>query len=114
LSTVRTLRLFENPAFSGGPTVVYTCAAGLLTVVECISIVYGDVVVSGLDAWVQLQDGTKLCRSTWLVGQSPPTPGYGTDLFVGKWVLEPGDTLALQTADGTVDFTGAGYTLTLP
>jgi len=83
------------------------------TVVKTISVVWGSVVLTGLDAWVQTQDLTKLCRVTLAAGLTPGTIG-GTQVFFGDWVLGPGDSLAAQTGTGTCDIYVSGYQLSLP
>ncbi len=104
-------RLFSAPAFSGGPTLQYAAPVGTTVVVHTISIVWGVVLITGLDAWVQLQDLTKLCRVT-RIGLPPPDPQGGTVVFPGRWVLAGGDTLSAQTGVGTCDIFCSGYVLT--
>jgi len=113
MATVYSRKFAEAPAFTGGPTLLYTVPAGFLAVVRTISIVWGDVVVSGLDAWVQTGALTKLCRQTYAAAISSTTIG-GAAVFDGRWVLNAGDTLSAQTAAGTCDIFVAGYELTLP
>ena len=105
-------RLFTAPSFSGGPSEVFTTPDGLLAVVRTISIVYGDVTVSGLDAWVQYSDLTKLVRATFAEGLTA-TIG-GVSLFNGHWGVPAGETLSIQTVAGTADFHASGYLLTAP
>jgi len=109
------LQLFRAPAATfGGPFLGYTVPGGLVAVVECISFVWGDVVITGIDAWVQTQDLTKLVRTTL------PQPSLDTELaggcavFTGRWLLNPGDQLFYQVNAGTCDIYATGYTLTLP
>lgn len=103
------------PAFSGGPTTAYVVPAGYRAAVRSISIVHGNVIGSGLDAWVQRSNLSKLARSTINIGLSPAPNWYGgTDVYWGLWVLEAGDELQLQTASGTVDFEVHGHLLSLP
>jgi hypothetical protein len=104
---------FRAPAASGGPTLAYTVPAGFLAVVRTMSVVWGDVTISGLDAWVQTEDLAKLCRVTLATGLSGTTIG-GCSIFNGHWAVEPAETLSVQTASGTCDFTCSGYLLTLP
>lgn len=111
---VYTARLFTAPAFSGGPVVQYTAPAGFLTVVTCIAIVWGNALVSGLDAWVQLSDLTKLLRVTQSAGLQDSEIYGGSLVQEGRWAVLAGETLATQTADGTVDFYATGYQLSLP
>lgn len=105
--------LFRAPGFTGGPTVQYINPMTFRTVVKTISIVWGDILVTGLDAWVQTQDLTKLARTTRL-GTPPPDVAGGTMVYFGDWVLGPGDTLSSQTTSGTCDFYVSGYQLSLP
>lgn len=115
MAAVYSQLLARAPGFSGGPVDYYTPPPGRLAVVKCITIVHGDVVGSGLDAWVQTQDLTKLVRSTINITFTPAPNWYGgTDLYWGMWVVDSGDVLQLQTVAGTVDFYISGYELTLP
>jgi hypothetical protein len=103
-------RLFTAPSFSGGPTVLYTPPAGFVAVIKTISMVWGDISVSELDAWLQYDDLTKLVRhSEDAVGDIDTCI-----VFDGSWVVEPGQTIAAQAASGTLDIHGSGYELTLP
>lgn len=93
---------------------VYTVPLGFRAVVKTLSIVWGDVAVSGLDAWVQLPDLTKLIRRTLTFPGSDPQYIGGSLVSFASWVLNEGDTLAVQTAAGTADFHGSGFLLALP
>lgn len=110
MASVYSTRLFRAPGFTAGPTTLYTVPAGLTIVVHSISIVWGDIIASGVDAWVQTQDLTKLCRQT-LFGVPPPSPQGGTIIFNGRWVLDAGDELQAQTSAGIVDIYASGYAL---
>jgi hypothetical protein len=111
---VYSANFFRSPATSGGPTSVYTVPTGKVAVVKCITIVYGDIIVSGLDAWVQTEDLCKLARYTWAYTISAPFNYGGTALFYGTWVALEGETLAVQTASGTCDIQASGYLLSAP
>lgn len=114
-SSVYSARFVNAPSFSGGPTLQYVVPAGFRAVLKSISIVHGDVVASGLDAWLQDEYLCKLCRSVINITLSPQPNWYGgTDLYYGSWVLDEGDELYAQTAAGTVDIYASGYLLTLP
>lgn len=114
MAAVYSTLMFRAPSFSGSAVTVYTCPPDKVAVVKCMSIVWGDVSVSGLDAWIQTQDLTKLCRVT----DAYTVPGFvgagGTQVFWGEWVLYPGESLSCQTASGTVDFQASGYELSTP
>ncbi len=105
---------FRAPSASGGPTAAYTVPAGFRAVVKCITIVYGDITVSGLDAWVQTEDLCKLARYTWAGTLSTPQNFGGTYLAFGDWVVYDGETMSWQTASGTCDIQASGYLLTAP
>jgi hypothetical protein len=105
---------FRAPAFSGGPTLQFIAPMGFTTVVKTISIVWGDVVVSGLDAWIQTQDLTKLVRHTIATGIGGLDVIGGCVVYWGDWTLNPLDELSTQCATGTADFYCSGYLLTLP
>lgn len=92
----------------------FICPTSFRAVVRTISIAWGDVSVSGLDAWVHLNDLTKLARRT--ITFPGPDPAYigGSFTFDGRWVLEPLESLFTQTAAGTCDFYVSGYLLMLP
>lgn len=113
MANVHSRRLFSAPGFSGGPTAEFTCPAGVVCSVKCVAIVWGDVAVSGLDAWVMLDDLTKLTRVTLATGISPSVIG-GRQLDYGMWVLNPAESLSCQTATGTCDFYCSGFLLDLP
>jgi hypothetical protein len=115
VAAVYSRKLFTYPSASGGPFLAYTAPEFFVTVVRTISIVWGDVAVSGLDAWVQVADGTKLVRRT-LQSVPDPDPMYvgGCAVYDGRWVLDAFDTLSVQTASGTADFAAGGYALSLP
>jgi hypothetical protein len=114
MAQVYSVRLFTAPSVSGGPTTVYVAPAGFRTIVRTLTIVWGNVTLSDLDAWVQLGDLTKIVRKAFTGGGSNPDVIGGHVLWVGHMALNPGDELQVQTADGTVDFAGSGYQLSLP
>lgn len=115
MSQLYSRQFFEAPSFSGAATTFYVVPAGYLAVVRCITIVHGDVLGSGLDAWVQTDSLTKLVRSTINIGLSPQPNWYGgTDLYAGWWAVNAGEELQCQTAAGTVDIYCSGHLLTLP
>lgn len=113
MAPVHSERLFSAPSVSGGPYTVYTAPAGYVVSVKCITIVWGDTAVSGLDAWVQLPDLTKLTRVTLATGLTPETIG-GRQLDYGQYGLNAGESLQVQTASGTCDFHASGFLLALP
>lgn len=110
---VYSTRFIRAAGFSGGPTLQYTAADGYVTVVKAISVVWGDVVVDGLDCWVQDDIEAKLARVTIDITDLTGVTG-GAQVFEGHWVYYPGETLWLQTDPGTADFHVAGYSLSLP
>lgn len=93
---------------------MYTVPSGYVAVVKTITIVWGNVTVSGVDAWIQDDAGCKLTRYTWFVTISDPTNQGGRQLDYGTWVMPEATSLVAQTVAGTVDFTVSGYLLTLP
>lgn len=105
---------FRAAASSGGPTPVYTVPTGKRAVVKCFSIVWGDIIASGLDAWVQTEDLCKLVRYTWAFTLSTPSNFGGVFIGWGSWVIDDGETLSVQTASGTCDFQASGYLLDAP
>lgn len=114
MADVFSRRLIQEPSISGGPHPAYLVPPGFVAVVKAISIVWGDVTVSGLDAWVVDSSGAKLVRRTISAGTQPYETGGGCDAFSGWWVYTPGESLSVQTATGTCDFLASGYELTLP
>lgn len=114
MAALYSTRFLSLPSLSGGPSSPYTVPAGYRAVVRTMSIVWGDVTLSDLDAWVQTADLTKLCRITLHGGSSVPQVIGGCLISNGRWVLDEGDTLEGQTADGTVDIHVAGYLLSAP
>jgi hypothetical protein len=107
-------QIVQHAAVSGGPYDEYVVPDGHLLVVKFISIVYGDIVASGLDAWVQTDDLVKLFRYTWAFTLATPTNFGGTANQWGTQVLFPGQKVQTQTAAGTCDITAGGYLLTTP
>lgn len=99
---------------SGGPLTLYTARSDVLTVVTSLTIVWGDVTVSGLDAWFQSADGTKLSRMTLAVGITPGSFVGGDHTVYARWALEYPDELLCQTSSGTADFYATGYELSIP
>jgi hypothetical protein len=114
VAAVFSLNFFRAASFTGGPVEQYTVPAGKLAVVKCITIVWGDVIASGVDAWVMTEDDCKLWRYTWAFTVSDPTNFGGTALGWGAWTLLEGESLYTQTVAGTVDFQASGYLLALP
>ncbi len=114
MSTVRTLRIIDAPALTFGADVTYTCPSGLITVVESISTVWGDVIVSGVDAWCYDGSGAKLCRNTLPQPSLDTLLGGGCAINLGRWVIEPGEILTAHCQTGTCDMIVTGFTLTLP
>lgn len=114
MADVYSTQLCEVASYSGPAELVFTVPADQLLVVRCMSIVYGDVTGSGMDAWFQTGNLTKLVRYTWAASLSDPTNYGGVFLANGRWVMGAGETLSIQTAAGTADFFASGYLLTLP
>jgi len=113
VANVFSKQLVNLPAVSGGPFSAYTVPAGFVTVIKTLQIVYGDVVVSGLDAWFETSEGTKLTRIRLASLPGPPNIG-GDNLRYGHFALNPGESLFVQAEVGTADFFASGYELTLP
>lgn len=114
MAAVFSRRLISAPATTGGPTPVYLVPPGLVAVIKSISIVWGDVTISGLDAWVVDSSLAKLVRRTIAAGTQPYEEFGGCDVFQGWWVYTPGESLSVQTSAGTCDILASGYELTLP
>lgn len=110
MAAIYSKRLFTAPGFTGGPTVVYTVPAGFVAVLHTITVVWGDIIISGLDVWLQFPDGTKLMRET----NAPPGDTGGSIVYNGRWTLSEGEQLSAQTVLGTCDLHASGYELTLP
>lgn len=101
-------------AVNSGPYTQFIVPSGKVAVVKSMSIVWGDIAASGLDAWFQNASLAKLCRYTWAFTVSSPTNFGGTFVAWGTWVLQGGDELQVQTATGTCDMWAGGYLLDLP
>jgi hypothetical protein len=114
VANVYSTRFGAAASVSGGPTTLYTVPAGLLAVVKDTSIVWGDIVASGLDAWFQDDAGAKRHRYSWAFTLMTPTNFGGVSQLWGMWVLVEGESIVIQTAAGTADFMANGYLLTLP
>jgi hypothetical protein len=104
----------QQVGVSGGPFTVYTVPAGKLALIKNLVITWGDVSLSGLDAWYQTDTPCKLWRRTASLVPLDPQQAGGSDGQFGSWVLVAGQELQVQTAAGTVDFFSAGYELDLP
>lgn len=111
MSNVYSAKLFSAPSTSGGPSIAYIVPMSRVVVVRTITIVWGDIVGSGLDAWVQTADLCKLVRYTWAFTPSTPTNLGGTVTYDLHHVLTFPDHLAVQTAAGTCDIYCSGYEL---
>lgn len=114
MANVFSVNFFRHPAQSGGPTAEFAVPGGHVAVVKCITITWGDIVASGLDAWVQTQDLCKLLRYSWAFTLSDPTNFGGTLVGYGAWTLEAGESLESQCNAGTCDIQASGYLLQLP
>ena len=114
MAAVYSKQFCSSAGVTGGPFTVYTCPPGRLAVVKSMTIVWGDVVASGADAWFQTDDLTKLTRYAWGFTLATPTNFGGDQHRWGSWVLNPGQELQIQTAAGTMDFAASGYELALP
>ena len=114
MAAVYSTQLTNAPSVTGGPLTTYVVPAGYRAVIKTMSIAWGDVAVSGLDAWFQVISGVKLCRRT--ITFPGPDPMYigGSAVFYVTWPIDFGDSLAVQTASGTADFFAGGYLLALP
>lgn len=114
MADVFSRRLIQAPATTGGPHAAYLVPPGFVAVVKSITIVWGDVSASGLDAWVVDSSLAKLVRRTIAAIVQPYEEVGGCDVFQGWWVYTPGESLSVQTASGTCDFLASGYELSLP
>lgn len=114
MAAVYSTQFFAEPSVSGGPFPLFTVPDGFLAVVRCISFVWGDITASGLNAWVQTDNLTKLARKTWGITFSDPTELGGVLICNGRWAVQAGDTLSAQNTTGACDIFCSGYLLTLP
>jgi hypothetical protein len=99
------------PSLSTGPVAMFAVPTNRVAVVKCLTITYGNVIASGMDAWFQDDAGCKLARYTWAFSAGSPTNYGGTALFFGDWVLNEGDVLNFQVNAGTADLSASGYLL---
>lgn len=113
-SPVYSTRFGSAAGFSGGPTTFYTVPLGYLAVLRTITIIFGNVTISGVDAWVQLTSLEKLARATWFTTLGDPTNNGETRVYDLRTVINESEQLQFQTVAGTVDFAVSGYLLTLP
>jgi hypothetical protein len=90
---------------------VFVVPTNKVAVIKTLTIVWGDIIASGLDAWFQDDAICKLCRYTWAFTVGSPTNYGGTALFFGDWVFNEGETLYAQCNAGTCDMTASGYLL---
>jgi len=107
-------RFFDLPGVFGGTYDAYLVPAGYVAVVKNITIVYGDVTASGLDAGVLFPSGAYAVRTVWYASITSPMPNYGgTAAWWGSWVFNAGEWMRVHVLN-TVDFHASGYLLTLP
>jgi hypothetical protein len=110
VTTVRTEQLVAHADIGFEPVVVLTAAAGVLTVITCISAVTGNNALIAYWNLLHAPSGAKLAGAFHTEG----TLDWTQDLLTGRWALEPGDTLTF-TSDGSAwDLFITGFTLTLP
>jgi hypothetical protein len=103
-------RFFAVNGFTGGPTVVYTAPAGATSVLRCISIVTPASGVAGGTFLRHVGTGAVMLGVYFPTGTI-----LSFDILEGRWVIEPYDTLELQTFGGySADVYASGYLLTLP
>lgn len=112
MTTVRTETLFERPAYNGGPLEVFTAPVDVATVITTLGISIGESAEPlGL---ITLVDGLVLWGSGWYQNALAPVL-MRTDVWQGRYVLAPGETLLISTNGATTaDFYAAGFKLTLP
>lgn len=114
MSEVRTETLFEYPAYSGGPLVVFTAPAGVVTVITTMGISVGETLTGAL-ALITLADGLVLWGNGGPVMWTGTPPLITVAVWQGRYVLYEGETLSIGTNGATTaDFYAAGFTLTLP
>ena len=113
-SPIYTTQVCAVPGFSGPASTVFTVPAGKLLVIKFMSVVWGDITGSGLDAWFQTGNGTKLLRFTWAFGFSTPLNLGGQYYVYGTMPVTAGDTVSIQTAAGTADFAAGGFLFDAP
>lgn len=114
MASVFSEQFISHASLTGGPYDEYVVPAGYVAVVKTITIIWGDVAVSGIDAWVQLDNLTKLWRYTWASTLSDVTNFGGSSRFWGSHVCKPGQIIQAQTVAGTCDVQAGGYLLKLP
>lgn len=114
MTLVYSTKFVEAAAFTGGPSTRYTVPDGFVAVVKSLSIVWGNVLLSGLDAWFQTETLAKLVRQTISIPDQPALDQGGCALWFGSWVLTAGQDLDIQTVAGTCDMWASGYLLSLP
>lgn len=91
----------------------YSVPAGFRAVLKTITVVWGDITISGLDTWLMDDGLCKICRKTWFTTYGHLTEQGGTELWYGSWVFDEGENIWAQTVEGTVDWHSSGYLLTL-
>lgn len=114
MAEVYSTQFFNATSVSGGPTEQFVVPVGFIAVVKDVTIIWGDVTITGVDAWVQDNNLCKLARYTWFTSTTSLTNNGGTFTKWGMAVLLQGQSLYSQTVAGTVDMTCAGYLLRTP
>lgn len=111
---VNSTRFFDLQGVFGGTYDAYLVPTGYLAVVKCITITWGNVTVSGLDAGVLFPTGAYAARVVWYAQPLNPTSNFGgTERWWGSWVFNAGEWMRV-TVTNTVDFHASGYLLTTP
>lgn len=114
MASLYSTSVFRVAGFSGGPTLQYTVPTGKRLVVKNFVIVWGNIIASGLDAWVQDSGLVKATRYSWAFTLGTPTNFGGQQQSWGMWAFDEGEELYTQTAAGTCDFSAHGYLLDAP
>ena len=110
MSAVYSTQLAFSKSVSGGPFTAYVVPPSYVAVITCITCGVGVNVTPGSG---NIYAGPGLCMIYVYAQNATALPV--TDTQEGRWVLNPGDEVQVETSGGwTVDFAISGYLLTLP
>lgn len=116
MSAVYSTRLVDLPSVGPlPPTGTFLVGpAGFRAVIKNLTITWGNILTSGLDAGIRGPSGAYWARITYSILNLPISDLGGTQQWYGQWVLDEGETITWDVATGTVDMHASGYLLTLP
>jgi len=110
MAEVYSKQLVNHAGFSGVATAAYTVPAGFVAVIRQMTIAVGANITPGAGNFRGPTLGV-----LFTFGPAIPTSGLQDAQRSGRWVLNEGESLYIETDGGWIaDFFASGYELTLP